>query len=648
MRRGEKTARRSGLLSNLTGLLLASLACIAILTAAIATGSAPAIGELTLRHLAVLAVLIGAYAFIVVAMVVLVRAVRATRRFERQAGEEVAALRHRLHAAQAILAAEPSALISWERVNAPQVLINNLAATPEASGSLLRFGEWIDAAGSRELHEALEALFERGQAFNLLLRTRAGIDIEADGRVAGRRAILRFRDVAGGREKLAGLSEQRRQLASEIETNRKLFDSLPMLISFRGSDRRLEWVNKAYVEAVRAGSLNRVIAEQVEFLEERQRQTIAAAVSQGSAHRERMHVIANGERRAWDVMSVPLGTQLATFAVDASILETTESKLTRQMAAHDRTLDRVATAVAIFGRDRRLGFFNEAYKRLWQLDRAWLASGPRDGEILDRLRELGRLPLEADYNYKSWKTALLDACRKNHEFEDSWHLADGSTLHVIAEQRPDGGITYLFDDVTERLALERGLKEMSDVQRETLDHLQEGVAVFAPDGRLRLFNPAFARIWKLSPGELDKAPHVDEVIRRCRALFEDGRAWTRVKRSVTAIRDSRQRIEGQMNRPDRSVISYAGLPLPDGATLLTFLDISDRKRVELALIERNEALEAADRLKSDFISHVSYELRTPLTNIIGFCELLSRPRTGTLNTKQGEYLRDIHASSNTL
>ena len=186
------------------------------------------------------------------------------------------------------------------------------------------------------------------------------------------------------------------------------------------------------------------------------------------------------------------------------------------------------------------------------------------------------------------------------------------------------------------------------MQSETLDHLQEAVAVFATDGRLRLYNPAFARIWKLGPPDLDANPHVDDVIGRCRVLYDDARAWARIKRSVTAIADSRQHIDGEMNRPDGSVITYAGLPLPDGATLLTFVDITDGKRVELALRERNEALEAADHLKSDFISHVSYELRTPLTNIIGFSELLASPRTGALNGKQREYLGDIHASSNAL
>jgi signal transduction histidine kinase len=103
-----------------------------------------------------------------------------------------------------------------------------------------------------------------------------------------------------------------------------------------------------------------------------------------------------------------------------------------------------------------------------------------------------------------------------------------------------------------------------------------------------------------------------------------------------------------MTTNEHSVIDFAVVPLPDGATLITIADVTHSKRYERALIERNEALVAGDRLKSQFISHVSYELRTPLTNIIGFSELLSSARTGDLNDKQREYLNDISASSRTL
>ena len=53
-------------------------------------------------------------------------------------------------------------------------------------------------------------------------------------------------------------------------------------------------------------------------------------------------------------------------------------------------------------------------------------------------------------------------------------------------------------------------------------------------------------------------------------------------------------------------------------------------------------------LKVDFVHHVSYELRSPLTNIIGFAHFLGEPSIGALNDKQSEYLGYITISTNAL
>jgi signal transduction histidine kinase len=78
------------------------------------------------------------------------------------------------------------------------------------------------------------------------------------------------------------------------------------------------------------------------------------------------------------------------------------------------------------------------------------------------------------------------------------------------------------------------------------------------------------------------------------------------------------------------------------------MDITDTVNVERALRERNEALETADAIKIDFVHHVSYELRSPLTNIIGFANLLGDAAFGPLTDKQHEYLGYITASTNAL
>ncbi len=72
---------------------------------------------------------------------------------------------------------------------------------------------------------------------------------------------------------------------------------------------------------------------------------------------------------------------------------------------------------------------------------------------------------------------------------------------------------------------------------------------------------------------------------------------------------------------------------------MTFVDVTDSVNVERALKDKNEALQKADQLKNDFVQHVSYELRSPLTNIIGFTELLTLPGTGPLTAAAARICR---------
>ncbi len=104
----------------------------------------------------------------------------------------------------------------------------------------------------------------------------------------------------------------------------------------------------------------------------------------------------------------------------------------------------------------------------------------------------------------------------------------------------------------------------------------------------------------------------------------------------------------RIERRDGMMIDMTTMPLPDGATLVTFQDVTDSVNVERALRERNEALVAADGIKIDFVHHVSYELRSPLTNIIGFAHFLGDPAFGPLTDKQREYLGYITTSTNAL
>jgi signal transduction histidine kinase len=629
-------------------LLLASIVVVAALMLAIADVRTP---SLVAAHDRTALLFFIAAAGAALAALIGYRALRRLpmRPMARGGVDETAELRRDLLTAEAIIKAEPQVLVFWEQGRSVRVIVHTLlgiAGLPQREAELLKFGRWLDPASAQELKRHLDALFADGEPFSVLLKTSARSHLEADGRAAAGRTILRLRNVAGRKRDLAKIIDQHRQLVRDTLAGRALLDALPMPAWFRGPDGRIQWVNQAYVTAVEASSGAEVRDRQIELLEARQREAVSAALANGRAYRERLHIISARARKAHDVVVLPLDGANVGAAIDVAALETAQGDLVRHVAAYERTLDRVATGVAIFGPDQRLTFFNEAYRALWPLDADWLASKPSDGELLDRLRELSRLPEVA--NYRDWKAKILAAYKSGAEYEDWWHLLDGRTIHVVSAQRPDGGLIYLYDDATERFALESRYNALIDVQRETLDSLKEGVAVFATDGRLKLFNTAFVQIWRLSRSTLKEGPHIDEIIAQCGQLYADPATWARIGRAVTGISDRRQPLAARMLRPDQSVIDFAVSPLPDGATLITFVDVTDSKRYEQTLLERNEALEAADRLKSQFISHVSYELRTPLTNIIGFSELLSNPRTGELNDKQREYLNDISASSRTL
>lgn len=628
----------------LLALGIASLACVLVVAAGVISGGVPTLSFGEMKPLAAIGFIIGAVLFIAALLsLTVVRAKREEKRALAEAGE----LKRSLAATDSIIRAEPQVLLFWEQDSPLRVAafslsgIPGLPTTPEA---FLRFGQWLEPASATTLKPAIDALFTQGHPFSIVVRTIAGGHVEAEGRTAGGRAVLRFRDVAGHRAEVARILAQHQRLSREVRASRALLDALPIPVWLRAKDGRITWVNSAYVRAVEARSRAEVQERQIELLEQRQRRAAARVLARGESYRNRIPLIVGGERRTHDVTVIPFEDAVAAAAID--VMATEKQGEERPALAYDRTLDRVATAVAIFNAQQQLVFFNETYRKLWQLDEDWLKSRPTEGAVLDRLRELGRLPQVV--NYAEWRSRILSAYGEGTPEDDTWLLPDGRTLQVLTEKRSDGGVTYLFVDESDRLALERDYNALIGVQRETLDSLKEAVAVFGTDGRLKLFNSALANIWQLPPRQLAEEPHIDEFIAQAREYCDDPVTWSRLSRAVTSFSEQREELGGQMVRPDGTFIDYVVMPLPDGATLVTFADVTDSKRNERLLAERNEALVAADRMKNAFISHVSYELRTPLTNIIGFSDLLGNPHIGTLNSKQQEYLGDISTSSKTL
>jgi len=550
---------------------------------------------------------------------------------------------------EALLDADDQITLSWDQSTGVPILIGSLgkaSAVPKTRLGFLCFEAWLIPESVMELNSRIESLYESGEPFTIDLITVTRTFIEACGRTSGCRPFVRFRDLSAERAKFAHSRNELRILSNDMALIRRLFEFLPWPVWMREASGRLTSVNPVYAEIVDTSSTCEAVEKQSDLLDTPAGVKLDESRINGVAMAESLVVVAAGERRLFDIIDVHSEHGSIGIAVDTSKRHHLENELKHTMEFHARTLDQLTTAVAIFDSDKKLKFYNAAYLSLWQLDPVFLDSKPSDGSILDELRASRRLPEQSDW--RAWRANLLSSYTSLEAQQHWWHLPDGQTLRVVANPYPQGGVAYVYENMTRTLELEAQNNALMWIQRETLDHLSEGVLVFGSDGRLRLWNPKCIELWSLDEQMMRMHPHITEVMCHCDRLYPDTRLWTELTIAVTGLSDTRKCLLMRMDRNDGMVLDVRTVPLPDGGSLIAIANVTDTVNIERALLEKNEALEASNRIKTDFVSLVSYELRSPLTSIVGFAHLLGHSFTGELNDRQSEYVGYIMSSAKSL
>lgn len=616
-------------------------------------------------------------AAVVVAVVAILFALRLAMR-EGSAGAswkaKATGLDQRLGEIDAVMGAYPGLILVWEDGTdktdsiwgSPKVM-----GSPAALASILRFSDRAapnmatrvldgiadlntisEASDSKSLRHYIHQLRVKGEPFSISIVLPEGNVIEADGRVAGRQVVLWLEDasIRGEDEKQAISRFENSRITSETDPIAfiEMMSRAPFPLWRMNGSGKINWVNNAYVEAVGATDVRDVTQNQI-HLDQQAAEDATTVLSELKQTESTRNIVLNGDRRATTLSLYPINGGLAGIAMDAEEKVDLKDRLTQHKDAHEKLLNAMDEAVVIFAADKTVQFDNAAFRNLFGLDESWSYEKTTHSEWLDQMRERSLLPAQPDY--RNWKAEEL---RLYTEWPDEmpptiWNLPDSRTFRLIRMRDPQGGIALMFSDITSKIEMEGRLGTLINVQRATLDKLSEGIAVFGTDGRLKVHNNAFSRLWSLSEEDLKDSPRFSGIIELCLPLYHDKEFWADLQaRATDPNPEIRRQVEGEIRRSDDKMLTWLSKPLPDGATLVAWDDVTSARKAEAALIERAEALEEADRMKSEFVGHVSYQLRTPLTTISGYADFLQNGGAGEMSDKQSEYVFAIQSASEDL
>jgi two-component system phosphate regulon sensor histidine kinase PhoR len=227
--------------------------------------------------------------------------------------------------------------------------------------------------------------------------------------------------------------------------------------------------------------------------------------------------------------------------------------------------------------------------------------------------------------------------------------ASSSVIGVLCCASRNSGA---FDDDTARLlltlaseaalALEKGYLYRTTLEDKTkieaiINSLSDGLLVIDQDSRLVLANPTISRLLDLKPGDYEY-----ELPR----LLEHSQYGVEVK-DITYT-EILERVLSRGENLQLDMILGTDPPTIFQSFWVPLKDSEERSGGAVILLHDVTYYVELDRMKSDFISIVSHELKTPLTSITGFVRLLAAERVGPITEKQRHYLEIVQKQSESL
>ncbi|PEN14261.1 hypothetical protein CRI94_04275 [Longibacter salinarum] len=228
------------------------------------------------------------------------------------------------------------------------------------------------------------------------------------------------------------------------------------------------------------------------------------------------------------------------------------------------------------------------------------------------------------------------------------HTSCGSTVTTqwMCVVLPGGRRLALGFDDTERKSYENALREERDRFATLFQNLPTPVVHGVPKNDsfiVRTLNPAFESVFDITADELEGRDLHAAIV-----PVHDRKNAVVINRTVVekaTVRAEVRRIAGGEERDFRVRAALRpGSTGSDSEVYAIYTDITDHKTYERKLRQAKESAEEAARLKSAMLANMSHEVRTPLTAIIGFAEILH----ASLDAENARFAQTIRRSSHRL